>query len=166
MEYKINVTISEDDYKSFIFDNIFQKKIGIIFAICAFLLVLILEIIDFILTKKITNYMYTILFITIFFIFLMFLLSTRLGKLYKSDALLHEGYLITISENKIKVETTRGTVSYKNEDFIKIIYGKKVFALYISQQKAVVVPRHCLASKEEETEFEEFLKQNFVKKEK
>ena len=94
----------------------------------------------------------------------MLLLSNRLGKLYKSDALLHEGYSLTISGNEIKDETERGSFSYKNADFTKILYGKKIIALYISEQKAVLIPRHCFGSKEQETEIEEFLKQNYVKK--
>ena len=164
MEYKIKVNISEADYKSFVFDNMFQKKLGLIFAVCVFIIGIILSIVDFILTKKISNYMYILIFIIIFLPLLMLLLSNRLGKLYKSDALLHEGYSLTISENEIKDETERGSFSYKNADFTKIIYGKKIIALYISEQKAVLIPRHCFGSKEQETEIEEFLKQNYVKK--
>ena len=160
MEYKIKVNISEDDYKSFCFDNLFENKLVLIFSVCVVLLGLILSIVDFILTKKISSYMYIFLFIIIFIAFFMIILSRRLGKIYKSDALLHEGYLLKISENEI----TDGTERVKNQDFTKIIFGKKVIALYISQQKAVVIPRHCFDSSEEEKEIEEFLKQKYVKK--
>ena len=164
MEYKIKVNISEDDYKSFCFDNMFQHKLGLIFSVCVILLGLIINIIDFILTKNISSYMYIFFFILIVIILFMIIFPRRLGKIYKSDALLHEGYLLKISENEIKDETERGSFSYKNQDFTKIIFGKKIIALYISQQKAVLIPRHCFTSKEEEIEIEEFLKQNYVKK--
>ena len=160
MEYKIKVNISEDDYKSFCFDNLFENKLVLIFSVCVVLLGLILSIVDFILTKKISSYMYIFLFIIIFIAFFMIILSRRLGKIYKSDALLHERCLLKISENEI----TDGTERLKNQDFTKIIFGKKVIALYISQQKAVVIPRHCFDSSEEEKEIEEFLKQKYVKK--
>ena len=166
MEYKIKVNVSEEDYKSFIFDNIFQKKISFIFAICVFLIGLIFSIVDFIITKKISNYMYALFFIFIFLVFLMLLLPNRLGKIYKSDVLLHEGYSLTISENEIKDETERGSATYKNSEFSKILFGKKIIALYISQQKAILIPRHCFVSKEQEKEIEEFLKHNYVKNDK
>lgn len=166
MEYKIKISVSEDDYKSFCFDNLFQKKLGLIFLVCVILLGLILNIVDFILTKKISSYMYIFLFIIIFIVFFIIILSHELGKIYKSDVLLHEGYLLKISENEIKDETERGSIFYKNEDFTNIIFGKKIIALYISQQKAVLIPRHCFASIEEEKEIEEFLKQKYVKKDK
>ncbi len=166
MEYKIKVNVTEEDYKSFVFDNMFQKKLGLIFAICVFLIGLILSIVDFIITKKVSNYLHTFIFIIIFLVFLMLLLSNRLGKIYKSDVLLHEGYSLTISENEIKDETERGSFSYKNSDFSKILFGKKTIALYISQQKAVLIPRHCFVSKEQEKEIEEFLKRNYVKNDK
>ena len=164
MEYKIKVNISEDDYKSFCFDNLFQNKLVLIFSVCVVLLGLILSIVDFILTKKISSYMYIFLFIIIFIAFFMIILLRSLGKIYKSDALLHEGYLLKISENEIKDETERGSLTFKNQDFTNIIFGKKIIALYISEQKAVLIPRHCFASTEEEKEIEEFLKQNYVKK--
>ena len=120
MKYKIKVNISEDDYKSFCFDNLFENKLVLIFSVCVVLLGLILSIVDFILTKKISIYMYIFLFIIIFIAFFMIILSRELGK--------------------------------------------KIIALYISQQKAVVIPRHCFDSSEEEKEIEEFLKQKYVKK--
>ena len=164
MEYKIKINISESDYKIFCFDNMFQKKLGLIVSICVVLFGLIISIVDFILTKKISSYMTIFLFIIIFIVIFMVLLLQKLKKIYKTDTLLHEGYLLKISENEIKDETERGSLTFKNQDFTNIIFGKKIIALYISEQKAVLIPRHCFTSTEEEKEIEEFLKQNYVKK--
>ena len=51
----------------------------------------------------------------------------RLSKIYNSDALLHENYLLTITENFIKEESDRGSFSYKIDDFQKVLFGKKSY---------------------------------------
>ena len=61
-------------------------------------------------------------------------------------------------------ESERGSVIYKAEEFNNIIFGKDIIAMYISQQKAVLIPRHCFSSKEEEAEIEKFIKANYMKK--
>ena len=66
MEYKIKVNITLKDYKSFIFDNIMQKKISLIFSLCLILIGFIITFVDFILTRNYSIYM------NIFFIYYSF----------------------------------------------------------------------------------------------
>ena len=163
MEYKIKVNITLEDYKSFIFDNIMQKKISLIFSLCLILIGFIITFVDFILTRNYSIYMNIFLFIIFFLIILMIEIPRRLSKIYNSDALLHEDYLLTITENFLKEESDRSSFSYKIDDFQKVLFGKKVISMYISQQRAIVIPRHCFSSKEEETEIENFIKINYLK---
>nr|WP_180487578.1 YcxB family protein [Treponema socranskii] len=163
MEYKIKVNITLEDYKSFIFDNIMQKKISLIFSLCLILIGFIITFVDFILTRNYSIYMNIFLFIILFLIILMIKIPGRLSKIYNSDALLHENCLLTITENFIKEESDRGSFSYKTDDFQKVLFGKKVISMNISQQRAIVIPRHCFSSKEEETEIENFIKINYLK---
>ena len=159
MEYKIKVNITLKDYKSFIFGNIMQKKVSLILSLCLILIGFIITFVDFILTRNYSICMNIFLFLII----LMIEIPRRLSKIYNSDALLHESYLLTITETFIKEESNRGSFSYKIDDFQKVLFGKKVISMYISQQRAIVIPRHCFSSKEEETEIENFIKINYLK---
>ncbi|MDD5928898.1 MAG: hypothetical protein PUC37_03740 [Spirochaetales bacterium] len=38
-----------------------------------------------------------------------------------------------------------------------------IIAIFISSQKAILIPRHCFNSKEEEIEVEQFIRNNFSK---
>ena len=164
MEYKIKVNITLKDYKSFIYDNILQKKLSLIISLFLIITGFIFTVVNFILTKKISTYMEIFIFIILVIIFLIIQIPRRLSKIYNSDSTLHEGYLLTISETTIMDESERGSVIYKAEEFNSIIFGKEIIAMYISQQKAVLIPRHCFSSKEEEAEIERFLKANYMKK--
>jgi len=53
---------------------------------------------------------------------------------------------------------------YSASEIDKVRLGKKVIALFVSKQKAVLIPRHCFASKDEEAHIVEFIKKNYVKK--
>ena len=69
MEYKIKVNITLKDYKSFIFDNIMQKKISLIFSLCLILIGFIITFVDFILTRNYSIYMNIFLFIIFFLLY-------------------------------------------------------------------------------------------------
>ncbi|MBR4789277.1 MAG: YcxB family protein [Treponema sp.] len=166
MEYKIKVNVTVEDYKSFIFDNWMKKKISTILSICIILAAFVFFLINFLFTEGSSIPLRTITFVILFFVFLIIKLSRSVVKIYNSDSLLQEGYSLIINETAITSETDRGSFSYKVDDFKEVLFGKKVISMYVSQQKAVLIPRHCFSSKDEENEIENFIKTYYVKKEK
>jgi len=52
---------------------------------------------------------------------------------------------------------------YSASEIDKVRLGKKVIALFVSKQKAVLIPRHCFASKDEEVAVVEFIKARYMK---
>ena len=166
MEYKIKVNVTVEDYKSFIFDNWMKKKISTILSICIILAAFVFFLINFLFTEESSIPLRTITFVILFFVFLIIKLSRSVVKIYNSDTLLQEGYSLIINETAITSETDRGSFSYKVDDFKEVLFGKKVISMYVSQQKAVLIPRHCFSSKDEENEIENFIKTYYVKKEK
>ena len=56
----------------------------------------------------------------------------------------------TFSEEGIYWATDRGSYNYKIEDFRSFFFSKRVIAIYISNRKAIVIPRHFFESKEQD----------------
>ena len=56
----------------------------------------------------------------------------------------------TFSEEGIYWATDRGSYNYKSEDFRSYFFSKRVIAIYISNRKAIVIPRHFFESKEQD----------------
>ena len=71
---------------------------------------------------------------------------------------------ITITENGVSEVHKYGNQQFSKADIQNVLYGKKVIALYIALNKAIVIPRHCFKSPEEEKEIKDFIRINFSNK--
>ena len=86
-----------------------------------------------------------------------------LSKIYKSDKLLQDESELTLTESGITEPSELGSASLTTEYFQKVFFGKSVIAIYFALNKAILIPRHCFSSKEEEAQVESFIKEHYVK---
>ena len=166
MEYKIKVKVSEKDYKKFNYDTYFHKPATIVLLILVILILAHLSLISFISfrrTERISEFFpaITLIFLYIFVFFIHW--PRRLSKLYKSDRALQEEQELTLTESGITEVSARGSFSYTCEDFKKVFFGKSVISVYVAINKALLIPRHCFSSKEEEAQIESFIKEHYAK---
>ncbi len=90
------------------------------------------------------------------------LFPRRLKSLYNADKALQEPCELTLTPEGITEKNARGSAQFFKDEFRKVIFGKKVLSIFVSLQKAILIPRHCFSSKEEEGDFEAFVKENYV----
>ena len=165
MEYKINVEITLDDYKSYNNDFLFARKknLKILIFVLAVLL-FALAFIDIILFKEKKSFIYFIPLIAfiLFFIFYYFIFyPKRIEKVYKLDSHYYKTHEVTLREDKITLITSRSSSNYFLDDIRSVLFGKKVIQIYVSTNSAVLIPRHCISEKEKE--IEDFIKTYYVK---
>lgn len=161
MEYKLNFKISVKDYRAFNFDFLFRRKVFYIVIFIPLFLILSSEILTFkTFARFITNIMPFFILIVLYILYF----TIYLSRVYKSDNLLHEDQELTLTETGIEEKTSRSFCNYYLDDLKKVIIGKKVISIYIAVGRAIVIPRSCFSSKEEEKEVEEFIKANYRKK--
>ena len=166
MEYKINVKVSEEDYKKYCYDFYLHSARMVILLVFIILLTAFLvfsSFISFRKTERISEFLPAA--ITIFFYVFVFLVHwpRKLSKIYKSDSALQEGQELTLTEIAITATSARGSYSYTSEDLKKVFFGKSVIAVYVALNKALLIPRHCFSSKEEEAQIESFIKEHYAK---
>ena len=169
MEYKLNVNITTEDFKAFNFDYLFRKsKLYILMFVVLFIpffLILGTEI----LTLKnwarfISNIMPLLLLLILYIFYFTVFLPKRLKKIYKSDNLMQENQELTLTETGITEKTSRSFCNYYLDDIRKVVIGTKVISIYIAAYKALVIPRHCFSSKDDEIKIEEFIRTYYMKK--
>jgi len=169
MEYKIKVNVTESDYKKFNYDFYYHKIGTVIRLIIIFLMLAViafLSLLNFRRNGKISEFLplVTILLVYAFIFFVLW--PKKLTKFYKSDRALQGGQELALTETGITETSTRGSYSYTTEDFQKVFFGKSVIAVYVALNKALLIPRHCFSSKEEEAQVESFIKEHYVKSKK
>lgn len=165
MEYKLNVNITTEDFKAFNFDFLLRKKVLFVPLLILITFFLVTEILAFKnLARFISNIIPLLILLVFFILYFTILMPKRLRKIYKSDNLLQENQELTLTETGIEEKTSRSFCNYYLDDFKKIIFGKKVISIYIAAGKAIVIPRHCFSSKDEETKIEGFIKTYYMKK--
>lgn len=165
MEYKLKVNITEKDFLAFQIESFFNKRKKIFISICFSLLLLL----SFILIpaaiytgKKVTISLCPLLIFIFAFLCSFFTFPYQCKRFYKSDKTIQEEQTITLKEDGLVHLMERGSYNYTTEDFHHVIFGKKLISIFISKQKAILLPRHCFASKEEEQEIEAFIKEHYV----
>lgn len=166
MEYKIKVNVSEDDYKKFNYDFYYHRIGTVIRLVIVFLMIAVVAVCSFLsfrLTGKISEFL-PLIIILLAYVFIFFVLWPRkLAKLYKFDKSIQDEHELTLTESGITESSERGSYSYTSEDFVKVFFGKSVIAVYVALNKAILIPRHCFSSKEEEAQVESFIKEHYVK---
>jgi len=167
MEYKITVNVTQKDYMDFNADYFKSSKSFIVcIAICV--VFLLFEFYTSIAARGwsagLMSCLSALIPFAILVVFMLVFLPLKKKSLYKSDKDIQEPQELTLSEDKINGVNARGTFVYSASEIDKVRLGKKVIALFVSKQKAVLIPRHCFASKDEEAHIVEFIKKNYVKK--
>lgn len=166
MEYKIKVNVSEEDYKKFCYDFYLHGAGTVVLLILIVLLLAFMAFsafLSFRFTRKISEFLPLIVFILLY-VFVFFIHWPRkLSRLYKSDNTLQVEHELTLTESGITESSARGSYSFMTEDFKKVFFGKSVIAVYVALNKAILIPRHCFSSKEEEAQIESFIKEHYVK---
>ena len=166
MEYKITVNVTQKDYMDFNADYFKSSKSFIVcLAICV--VFLLFESYTSILAKGwsagLISCLLSLIPLALFIVFMLIFLPLKMKSLYKSDKAVQEPQELTLSEDKINGMNARGTFVYSASEIDKVRLGKKVIALFVSKQKAVLIPRHCFASKDEEVAVVEFIKARYMK---
>lgn len=166
MEYKIKVNVSEDDYKKFCYDHSFHKTGSAVLLILIVLLIAFITFSSFLAfrrTGKISEFFFLIITLLLYaFIFFVYW-PRRISKFYKSDRSIQGACELTLTESSITDASARGSYTYTTEDILKVFFGKSVIAVYVALYKAILIPRHCFSSKEEEAQIESFIKEHYVK---
>ena len=163
MEYEVKVNITEKDYFAFQKEYLMSSKIikaAIIILSCLLFFILILDIFLKMQFSKIFSDILPIIFILLIYLIFLPLIYKRL---YKSDKILQEEQTLLLKEDGIYHSMQRGSFCYTLEDFSRVIFGKSIIAIFVSKQKALLLPRHCFSSKEEEQAVEAFIKAHYVK---
>ena len=161
MEHEVKVKITEKDYFAFQKEYLMRSKIVMICFVC-FLFTIgqgvyndKTDIVSLILNNVIPVTIILIVFLPIY--------RFQLKRSYKSDKILQEEQTLLLKEDGIHHSMQRGNFNYTVEDFSRVIFGQKIIAIFVSKQKALLLPRHCFSSKEEEQAVEAFIKAHYVK---
>lgn len=166
MEYKIKVKVSEDDYKKFCYDHSFHKTGSVVLLILIVLLIAFITFSSFLAfrrTGKISEFFFLIITLLLYAFIFFVHWPRRISKFYKSDRSIQGDCELTLTESSITDTSARGSYTYTTEDILKVFFGKSVIAVYIALHKAILIPRHCFSSKEEESKIESFIKEHYVK---
>ena len=169
MEYEIKVNISKEDHFAFQKEYFMNSKITIIFlSICLAWSFFSIgqdiyndrrDIVSLILKDAIPVILMLLGFVLLF----PPIYRCLLKHLYNSDRAIQEEQTLLLKEDGIHQSMQRGSFNYTLEDFKRVIFGKKIIAIFVSKQKALLLPRHCFSSKEEEQAVEDFIKTHYVK---
>jgi len=166
MEYKIKVNVSEDDYKKFCYDHSLHKTGSVVLFILIVLLIAFITFSSFLAfrrTGKISEFFFLIITLLLYAFIFFVHWPRRISKFYKSDRSIQGDCELTLTESSITDASARGSYTYTTEDILRVFFGKSVIAVYVALNKAILIPRHCFSSKEEEAQVESFIKEHYVK---
>ena len=157
MEYVVKGKITLEDYRDFNWAALIHKKSYLLILLICLFMFFSSAIPRIIKNPSFGNIIAQFLpFLIVFFIFKLYRNYS-----YKSDRTLNDEITLTLSEDGINYASYRGSYKYALEDFRKIIVSSKIIAIYVSYRKAILIPRHFFASKEEELEIESFIKEKY-----
>lgn len=100
----------------------------------------------------VTTLLYIILVVAISFF--------RISREFKSDQLIKSEITYTISSNEINQVSKRFNSHYKWDDFIKMKVHKDMFLLYLSRNKAIILPGNFFKSDNDIQLFMKYLSDN------
>lgn len=162
MKYIVKGKLSLKDYKDFLTASLIYKKHRLVILILCLVIVMFNCITSLIgapdLISAFSDILPVLIFLLLYFAFYNF--YTR--RSFKTDPVMQTEMTYTFSEEGIHWETENGTYNYKKEDFKRFIFAKKIIAIYISNRKAILIPRHFFESREQEKEIEVFIKDNLM----
>lgn len=88
----------------------------------------------------------------------------RAKKNFNSDSLLKYEFHYRINEEGIFCESERGTVQYYWSDVIATYYYKRLFILFVSDNKGLLLPERFFTDKEDVIEFRRIVSENVKRK--
>ncbi|MBM7587638.1 hypothetical protein JOC86_004212 [Bacillus pakistanensis] len=100
----------------------------------------------------------------VFTLILMFLMQMRVRKEYKSDQLIKNQITYRISDEGIHQKNGRSNAYFEWGNIISAHEHKELFLLYISKNKAVVLPKRYFNSSEEISSFKKVVGKNVLTK--
>jgi amino acid permease len=162
MEYTIKGKLSFTDYKDFLLASLFYKKHRLIILILCFAFIIYNFVSKVLKAQDLLTAIIEVLalLILIFIYFIIYKVFTK--RSYKTDSVMQKEMSYTFSEEGIYWSTDRGSYNYRIEDFRRFFFSKKVIAIYISNRKAIVIPRHFFETKEQEEKIEKFIKEKYM----
>ena len=164
MEFDLKMTYTARDYTDFIRESLLGKKSNKIFLIVIFLILLYPIILAFTNGLALLPVILEILPPVIIFLLIFFVIYPLIYRhAFKSDKTLQEEQSWHLTKDGITIQNSHGNNNLRLEDFHRVRFGRKIIAIYISTQKALMIPRRCFSSKEEEQKIEDFIKANYVK---
>lgn len=164
MEYILKGKISKEDYADFNRAILLRKRFYLIFLSICFFILLLGAIFEFIAHPSIWNLniqIWPIMFIILLYVVV---LKARIKYSYEKDRTLQDEIILTLTEKGIKYESNRGYINYTTEDFGKIIIDKKVIVIYVSTNKAILIPKHFFSTIENELEVVSFIRETYMRK--
>lgn len=162
MEYNIKGKITLKDHKDFNKAHFFHDPLSLLVCGILFCLIIFFNVKHILHKPTLENILSTFVPVIVIFLLCYTIYAISRNRRYNSDNTLKEELSMTLSENGIAVASQRGSYNYKIEDFRKIVFDKKLIAIYISTKSAILIPRHFFSSKEEEKEVEAFIKENYI----
>ncbi|WP_407371398.1 YcxB family protein [Carnobacterium sp.] len=97
----------------------------------------------------VTTLLYIILVVAIIFF--------RVSREFKSDQLIKSEIAYNISSNEINQVSKRFNSQYKWDDFIKMKVYKDMFLMYLSRNKAIILPKSFFKSDKDIQLFMEYI---------
>ena len=167
MEFSLKFKLSEKDFidfnKSTVWTLPLLEKIFLsVLAVCYLGPCVILFIFEIKLDEILKMFFPVLLIIILAFLYFCFLWPKLLRKSYNSDKTIQDEQTLVLSEASICQSSSKGGYTVPVQDLYKIRFFKNCIALYIGRNKAIVIPKHCFASKEEEMQVENFIKEKYV----
>lgn len=162
MEYSIKGQISFDDYKNFLSASVIYKKHRLIILILCFSFIIYQFISTLLKTSNVLTAIIELTPLIVIYIAYFIIYKLFAKRNYKTDLFIQQEINYTFSEEGICWSSDRGAFNYKIADFRKFIFSKKLIAIYISNHKAILIPRHFFESKEQEEKIELFIKEKYI----
>ena len=167
MEYELKISVTKNDFATFAREAILRRKINKVFG-SAVLLILTVHTGSAIYFRSLPaehalSILPMALITAFYFAYLYLLIPFIYMRAYKSDKIVQEEQTMRLKEDGIELSTARTYARFTLEDFYRIGFGKKIIAVYVSAQKALLIPRHCFTTAEEEKAVTEFIQAHYMK---
>lgn len=167
MEFELKINITKDDYAAFSREGVLSKKSTKLFQVL-FLVILTVHSAQAVFARYppdvFAAYILPIgLPVAFYFVYIYLIVPLSYGYVYKSDRIAHEEHTMRLKEDGIELKTSRTYANFTLEDFYRVRFGKKIIAIYVSMQRAILIPRHCFSSTEEEKAVSDFIKAHYIK---
>ncbi|TYS17840.1 YcxB family protein [Rossellomorea vietnamensis] len=106
---------------------------------------------------------FALFFSSVLFLLAKLIIRLRAGKEYKSDQLLQNDITYIFSSEEIQQKIRKSSNYFEWHDFLIIYERPDMFQLYISRNKAILLPKNHFRSKAEEEKLKKLISENVSK---